>query len=182
MTNKTKAVCSYASITGKNAKSVDQLIASAISSVKSMREKVQVASVAVLMHAEKCGDYTKAQELVDGVGNGVNQNALVEFFVKYGGLIVDEEEGGFNGWKGATFIRDNFQNAKAQPWWELKKQSPYKGFNLHDELAKLLKRTQAANEKKDAAEEDGDEAVSSMISVNDNEYQMLVQLVNGSVA
>lgn len=175
--NQNTNVTSYAAITGKNAKSVDQLIASAISSVKSMRERVQVASIAVLIHAEKTGDYRKAQDLIDGLGNGVNQAALVEFFVKYGGLQVDEEEGGFNGWKGADYIRDNFQAAKAQAWWELKKQSPYKGFDLNEEIGKLIKRARAANDKLEDAEAQGIEDVISKITINPDQLEALNHLV-----
>jgi len=153
---KLKNVVSYANIIGKNAKSVDALIQAAVGSGKAMREKVQVAAVAILMHAEKHGDYTKANELVDGMGDGVNCAGLVEWFKKYGGLVVDEENKCFGGWSGAEYIRDNFKEAKASGWWELKKQSPWKGFDLEAELEKLLKRAQDANKKLAKAEQEGD--------------------------
>lgn len=180
--NQKTNVTSYAAITGKNAKTVDQLIASAISSVKSMRERVQVASIAVLMHAEKTGDYRKAQDLIDGLGNGVNQTALVEFFTKYGGLEVDEEEGGFSGWSGAEYIRSHFQAAKAQPWWELKKQSPYKGFNLQEEMIKLIKRARAANDKLEDAQAQGIEDVIEKISIDPDMLASMEEMLRSKVA
>ena len=53
-------------------KNVDQLIATAISSSNTMRKNVQIAAVHVLIHAAQHGDYSKAQILVDGLGDGVN--------------------------------------------------------------------------------------------------------------
>lgn len=157
MKNVNKNVCSYASLSGKNAKTVDQLIEQAITSAKSMREKVQIAGVAILMHAEKHGDYSKAQLLVDGLGNGINGAALVEWFVQYGGLIVAEEGTGFSGWKGAGHIKNHFEKAKSQAWWELKKQNPYKGYNLLDDLTNVIKRGTAALDKVEEAETSGDD-------------------------
>lgn len=153
---KLKNVCSYANVMGKKAKGIGVLIEDAIKSKKTMQERVQQAAIGVLFHAEEHGDYSYAQVLVDGLGNGINSRALVEFFVKYGGLVVDEEESGFSGWAGAEYIRKNFAQAKATPWWELKKKNPYAGFNLLDELAKVVKKAGNANSKLEKAGSDND--------------------------
>lgn len=168
--SKLKNVCSYAALSGKNAKTVDQLITAAIDSAKTMREKVQVAAIAILIHAEKCGDYTKANDLVNGLGDGVNGAAIVEWFVQFGGLIVDAEEpkNGFTGWNGKEYIKEQFQKAKATAWWELKKQSPWAGFDMAAEVEKLLKRYDNALKKVEAAKEAGE----------DDKVQELMQKIN----
>lgn len=117
---------------------VDKLILKAIDSAKTMRLKVQIAAIAVLHHAFKHGDYTKANDLVNGLGDGVHSAALVEFFVVYGGLIVNEDEQCFDAWQGKGYIKDNFDNAKATMWWELKKVNPWAGYDMYKQLEKLV--------------------------------------------
>ena len=121
----------------KTVKELDRQIELAIQSANTMKNRVQVAAVSILAHAEAHGDYTRAAVLVDGLGQGINGAALVEFFVKFGGLVVDAEEGGFSGWSGKEYIAENFEAAKAQPWFELKAVNPWAGYNLEDALTKL---------------------------------------------
>lgn len=159
---------SYAALSGKNAKTVDQLIQAAITSANTMRAKVQVAAVAVLIHAEKHGDYTKANDLVNGLGDGVNGAALVEWFCKFGGLKVDTEtpENGFTGWNGKEHIRANFSSAKAEMWWNLKKSSPWAGFNDIEAAKKVLTGYSNALKKVRAAEVEGDDAKAEELKAN----------------
>lgn len=165
-----KNVANYAVLSGKNAQSVDHVIETAIKSAKTMREKVQIAGVAILMHAEKHGDYSKAGVLVDGLGNGVNGAALVAWLIKFGGLEVGKVEvdgkkvDGFVGWKGKQHIRDNFAEAKAVAWWDFKQASPYKGFNLKDALTATIKQAKAAQAKIDDAKAEGDDDLAKMLS------------------
>lgn len=131
--------------------SVDRLIELAADSANTMQKKVQVAAVGVLVHAKKTGDYSKAQALIDALGSGVRSAALVDFFVKFGGLVVSEEEKGFSGWNGKAKV--DIEAAKAQMWWDLKVPNPYAGFNLKDALDKLLKSADQAS-KKEGSEAD----------------------------
>lgn len=80
---------------------------------------------------------------------------MVEFFVKFGGLKVDEEQGSFIGWSGGKFIEDAFNDAKATMWWDLKQQQPFKGFDLEAALQRVLKQHKDTLEKvKGMTEED----------------------------
>jgi len=119
-------------------KSVDQLINTAINSSNTMRKNVQIAAVHILIHAAKCGDYTKAQTLVDGLGQGVNARGLVEWFIKFGGLTVSEDATGFDGWQGKEYIKKNLDDAKSKMWFEFKPQNPYAGFNIVDAVTKTI--------------------------------------------
>lgn len=165
----TKNVCSYAALTGKNAKGVDALIADAVKSAKTMREKTQVAAVAVLMHAAKCGDYTKADVLVKGMGQGVHAQALVQWFEVFGGLvIVDVKDADgkvvdkkFGQWKGKDFLETQFNKnngPKQTAWWSFHNPKPYGGFDFMDYLRKGLAQADKAMQKINDAAEAGDDA------------------------
>ena len=179
-------VCSYALLEGAKKKSVDKLIELAINSLKTMREKVQVAAIAVLQHAEKHGDYSKAQVLVDGLGNGINKASLQKFFVDLGGLKLDADSGNFNGWQGAEYIKENFTLAKSTAWWSLKKAPDYKGCDLVVSLGKLVKTAEAALKKlEEVGIEHGtdSEEYITMLSVTNVDPDMikLINQVKGGV-
>tara|TARA_R110000824_G_scaffold331635_2_gene518283 strand:- start:1097 stop:1717 length:621 start_codon:yes stop_codon:yes gene_type:complete len=124
----------------KDASELTKLITTAIKSAQTMRVKVQQAAIGILYHAHKCGDWTAANDLVDGLGHGVKRDSLVEFFVVFGGLEVNEEAKAFAGWAGREHIQDNFDAAKDMMWWDFKKANPFKGFNAQAEMDKMLKR------------------------------------------
>lgn len=116
------------------------VVAKAVKDYQKGRRGVQNASVLVLIHAAKHGDYSQSQILCDGVGS----KSLVEWFKDFGGLVVEGDK--FVGWSGADHIRDNFEQAKAQMYWE------YKAVNIwggQDDLkaAKALVTKHKAAEK-----------------------------------
>lgn len=132
---------------------LDKAIATVARKAASLQQEIQVVSVGVLLHAHKHGDYTKAQLLIDSLGEGVRSKALVEWFMQFGGLLVgDTETGakGFSGWQGAEYIKAHIDEAKAKMWWLCKPEPPFAGFDFETELAKLIKRAersmQVANE------------------------------------
>ena len=160
----------------KDAVQVDSLIGKAVKSVNKARVDVQIAAVAILMHAEKHGDWTKANDLVKGLGNTINGKALVEWFVVYGGLVVDPEADQFSGWTSAQHIRDKFQDAKSKMWWELKVQSPFKGFDLEAALLKVCKDHAAVVAKMAAMPEEDQKKVK--LIVNDSTIKAVLGLCN----
>lgn len=136
-------------------KSVDTLIADAIKAAGSAKVKIQQAAVAILLHAYKHNDWRKANDLVEGLGNGVRRDSLVEWFKTYGGLAVDEQSKKFCDWKGPDHIKANIANAKEKDWAECKKENVWGGFDLKDSLAKVRKSAMAALAKVDKAREQG---------------------------
>lgn len=158
----------------KDVKELEKLQAKAIKSVQSARVAVQIAAVATIRHAYEHGDWTYAQTLVDGLGNTINGAALVEWFKKYGGLQADDN--GFIGWNGKDHIKNNFEEAKATMWWDLKKANPFKGFNLEQALQQVIKQHNAAKEKMDALSDEDKEKVS--FAVNDATIQAVLKLCN----
>ena len=137
-----------------SAAGVQKAIDQAVSSIRKGRVDVQKAAVLILLHAYKYGDWRKANDLVNALGSSINACALVEWFKTFGGLLVDEEAGAFDDWCGADFIKEYFQDAKATPWWTLKKPNPWKGFDLNAELQKVLRAYKRAQDKAAASEED----------------------------
>ena len=132
-------------------KTVDQLIATAIAASAKSDQAIQDAAVAVLIHAEKHGDYTKANTLVFGLGKGARVTSLAAWFAKFGGLLTEDDLAttktgeGFVDWVGADFIRTNFTAAKAEMWYMTKKApDPFKGFDLKAHLTTQLKAARKA--------------------------------------
>lgn len=119
-------------------------IASAVNSASAMRNKVQVAAVAILYHANKHNDWSHANALIDQLGNGVKRDSLVAWFEDLGGLVRgDKPADGFVSWKGPEHIQDNYQRAMYgdKMWYEYKKDSGgFSGYCLEEELKKVIKR------------------------------------------
>ncbi len=136
----------------------------AIKSAQTMRNLVQQASIAILHHAFKCGDYTEANYLVEGLGHGVKRDSLVEFFVKFGGLKIDEDAQAFSGWQGKDYIKANFEDAKKQMWWDLIQTNPFKGFDIDEKIGQLLKAAAKTHKKLDGMPEEHKEMVHMTIS------------------
>lgn len=160
----------------KDAAELARMCAKAVKSVQSARVSVQQAAVAVLWHALKHGDYTAATSLVNDLGNTINGKALIEFFVKFGGLKVDAETNSFTGWKGKDFIEENFNDAKATMWWDLKLQQPFKGFDLEAALQQVIKRHKETQEKLVGLTEEDKAKVK--LTVNDATIQQVLALCN----
>ena len=164
-------------VSPKNMKELSTLISEAIESANTMKAKVQITAVAILMHAEKHGDYTGANALVFGLGDGVNTAALVEFFIKFGGLTVgDNPKDGFVGWQKAEYIRENFEMAKKTMWWTFKKVNPFAGFDIASEAERLIKKADKMIATRRKAELEGDMDTVNLIKVNDEQYKLLMAL------
>lgn len=159
----------------KNATELNKIIQSGIKSASTMRTKVQQAAVAILYHAYKCGDWTSANALVEGLGHGVKRDSLVEFFTVNGGLTIAEGAKEFTGWKGADFIKEKFEEAKENMWWDYKKQNPFAGFEAQKEFDKLIKRMESMQKM---ANDDPDAAEKIHLEVNEAAVRKLMGLVN----
>ena len=109
---------------------------------QTLRNQAQICAVAIVEHTVKTGDWTKANDLVDALGKGVNQKAMVEFFVQTLGLVVDEENKCFGSRDKKHTIK--VADAKALMWFDLKQSNPFAGFDLNEELIKLLKKAEKA--------------------------------------
>lgn len=116
---------------------VDTAINAAIKATGASKRLIQEACIAILIHAEKHGDWSKANTLVEGLPDSIRKDSLVQWFIKFGGL--ETSAANFVSWQGADYIRSNFQEAKETYWDDVKKpNNPWKGFNLDDEIKRLI--------------------------------------------
>lgn len=138
--------------------SVDTLIDNAVAASHNAGDLIQTAAVACLIHAVAHGDWTKCQTLTNrlasALSKGMRSQSLVAWFVKYGGLLTsdsldtDKTGEGFVDWRGADFIRENFEAAKSEKWFDAKKAAdPFKGFDLQAGIANLIRQAEKAAKK-----------------------------------
>jgi len=144
--------------TTATAVSVDTLIDNAVAASHNASDLIQAAAVACLMHAVAHGDWTKCQSLTSrlatSLSKGMRLTSLVAWFRKYGGMLTEDDMStdktgeGFVDWKGAEYIRANFEAAKNEKWFDTKKApDPYKGFDLQAGIVNLIKQAEKAAKK-----------------------------------
>lgn len=160
----------------KDAAELDKMCVQAVKSVETARIRIQQAAIGVLHHAWKHGDYSAANTLVTGLGNTINGKALVEFFVRFGGLKINAEGKAFEGWSGKEFIEGKFSDAKEQMWWELKQQQAFKGFDIEQALQRIIKQHKETQEKIVGLTPEDQAKVN--LKVTDATMQQLFALVN----
>lgn len=122
-------------------KQIDAEITSVVDASKTLQSRIQELAVAIMLHTYNHGDYSRAQTLVDSLGEGVRRSALVAWFHK-AGLDVDEQKGfvGFN----KPVMEKNWADVKASPWYSMKPERPFEGFDMKAELERLIKKAEKA--------------------------------------
>lgn len=127
-----------------NAKAIDVAIKSIASRGKTLERDIHVAAVSCLNHADKHGDVTLAQKLVDAVPSLVRKNALRDWFMAHGKFSYDMTEKTLkHNSKGKTQL----QVAIDTPFWEFKPEAEYKPLDLQAAILQLVKRAEHAIEK-----------------------------------
>lgn len=120
---------------------IDKEIIAVVDASKTLQSRIQELAVGIMLHAYNHGDYTRAQTLVEQLGEGVRRSALVAWFNK-AGLDVDEAKGfvGFN----KKVMEKNWAEVKATAWYAMKPERPFEGFDLKAELERLIKKAEKA--------------------------------------
>lgn len=158
----------------KNVDELNSLQDKAIKAVVSARVQIQVALIATILHMGQHGDWKVAERLVEGLGNTVNGKAIVDFFQKYGNLVVSDT--GFVGFKEKDYksaIGKLLDEAKATMWWTLKIQNPYGGFSLEQKLEQVIRESKAAQARAIKHPED---APKIDVAVNEATIRTLLQI------
>lgn len=133
---------------------LDDMIAKVIKASGTLQDQIQKVGIAIMAHAYKHGDYSRATTLVNGLGSGVRKAALVEWFYR-AGLKVDEQTDAFIGWQGAAFIEKHWARITETKWYDCKPENVWGGFDLNAELAKLIKRAEQAGKKAESLRQAG---------------------------
>ena len=155
----------------KDAAALDKAIEATVKKAHSLRNEIQNVAVGIILHAYHHGDYTRAESFTHQLGEGVRGKALVDWFVQFGGLIVGEHEdgkSGFVGWKGADFIKENIDKAKATMWWTCKPEAAFDGFDLQDALEKLIAKAEKAMSKANELRHEGRDEDANKVVVPQN--------------
>lgn len=149
-------------------------IEAVIAQSNTMQESIQAVAIDVLLHAYKHGDYSFANTLVKGLGKGIRATALVEWFTKFGGLTVGNNQ--FESWKGKEHIKANLQAAKEQKWWTLKPENVFAGYDFDAQLAKLIKKAEEMRAAEAKYRNEGDTKKADAIKVDSAKLAALSQL------
>lgn len=123
------------------AKAIDTAIKSINTRGKSLQRDIHIAAVSCMNHADKHGDVTLAQKLVDAVPTLARKNALRDWFIAHGKFSYDATE------KSLTFNKKgttNLEAAIATPFWEFKQEAEYVPFDLQAAILTLVKRADKA--------------------------------------
>jgi len=141
----------------KTVEDIDTAIAGAITAAKTMKLKIQYGAIGCMIMAAMPGkdesgkDFAdlaceRANYLVNQVGAGVHGAGLVKFLVYRCGFKVNEadKKAGFVDVAKAEWIRKSLEEAKTTIWWSYSPDMPFKGFDLAQELDKVLKRADNA--------------------------------------
>lgn len=123
------------------AKAIDTAIKSINTRGKSLQRDIHVAAVSCLNHADKHGDVTLAQKLVDAVPTLARKNALRDWFIAHGKFSYDATE------KVLTFNKKGttqLEQAIAMPFWEFKQEAAYVPFDIQAAILTLVKRAEKA--------------------------------------
>ena len=157
---------------------LDKVIAGAIEAAKTMKKKVQYAAIGCMILSAKDSDLAieKANYLVDQLGAGVKGEGLVKYMVQVCGFEINEaaRDEGFTRTKGEDFVRSQLEKAKAKPWWDFAPATPFKGFNLLEEINRVLDR---AEKMREMAEKD--ETKAEQISVDVDMLETMSALLGG---
>lgn len=149
MTAKTTATIAKPTMT---AAAMDKAIAGVIADSAKLQDRIQEVAVAIMLHCYAHNEFLRAQTLVDGLGKGMRRTALVEWF-QQAGLKVSKEEGKFNGFNQKK-MEDKWTKCLAEPWYTMKPENPFAGFDLEAELKRLIAKAEKAMKKdKDIPEE-----------------------------
>tara|TARA_R110000851_G_scaffold225926_1_gene378698 strand:+ start:1669 stop:2175 length:507 start_codon:yes stop_codon:yes gene_type:complete len=153
----------------KDTAGLNKMIDSATLSAKTMQTKVQIALVAIIKHTIDHNDYSGFNKLVNDMPNGVNTKAIVEYITVMTGLQVDEAGKCFIGKVDKKLMTEKFQDAKSIMWHSFKPQTPFAGFDLNAEIAKLIKKCETMGKK------EGDDK--DKVTVDVAQLQALVKVV-----
>jgi len=139
-----------------------------------LKDRIQIAAVGCLMHLGKHGNKPhvceSATNLINGLGQGIQTKALIEWFVEFG-LIVDTE-------KGESFVDANidklkgkFEEAKKTHWVSFAPKKLWAGFSFDDKLEALFKGAEDAQARALKSE---DEA--KVVDIDTNKLQLMQAL------
>ena len=174
----TKATQTVKYTTFKDVAELDKEILNTCKAAHTLQARIQNVSVAILLHAYQHGDWTRCNTLVHGLPDGIKRKALVEWFVKFGGLVIDEGAKEFTSWNGKEHVKANFEEAKSVMWWTFAPEKPFAGFDLKTELTKLLDKATKAQATAAKLRQEGKAGEADKVQVQPEQLAIIKNMLN----
>lgn len=172
----------------KNTDTLTSYVSDTIQSAKTLKDKIQVAAVGILMHVGRHGDKPTgcrlANQLVNDLGKGIQTKALADYFLAFGAQLADDNKS-FADWdiemlkarfnKSSTNPKAIREGAKNTHWATFAPESPWSGFKLDDKLESLLKQAGKAQERASSNPEEA-----TVVDINTDKLDLLSIVSNMS--
>lgn len=130
----------------EGATAINAAISAIAKTGKTLERAVHIAAVSTLVHADKHGDITLANKLVDAIPSMARKNALRDWYLAHGKFDYSQET------KALTYKRTGktkLDEAMATPFWEFKPEKAYVPFDLTGAIVKLVTKANKAHEHGD---------------------------------
>lgn len=119
---------------------VNEAIAKISKAGKAFEKLIHSAACSVLYHADKHGDITLANKLIEALPNMARKNALRDWLMAYGKFAYDATN--------KAMIYDKTKTtdqsaAEAEPFWTFKPEAAYKPLDLMAEIKRLVAKIDA---------------------------------------
>lgn len=124
---------------GTSAKELDKGVNMLVTQAANQRKAVQALGIALVVYAagKGSGNVSRIKTLVDGLGDGVRRDSLVEWFAKGG---VTFNEAGDISFNKAVAKDGGLQAMKELAWWEAKAApNPFQPKQFHEHLLGALR-------------------------------------------
>lgn len=131
-----------ATIKFEKAADLSKAIESIATRGKKLQEDIHSAAVSCLYHADKHGDVTLMQKLIEAVPAMSRKNALIAWCLEFGKFAASDDG------RSVVYSKEGVTDIEAgatTPFWEFKPEAPFKAFDLQEELAKLIKKAEKAS-------------------------------------
>ncbi len=127
----------------EKAKNVRDQISLVKSRSKKLDDQIHTIAVSCLWHADKHGDVTLMQELIESMGKSQRRNAVIGWANAFGKFQPNEKG------KNVDYCKTNttdIEGAIETSPWDFTPEQAFKPFDMQAELKKLLKRATKASE------------------------------------
>lgn len=142
------------------AKAIDTAIKSVATRGKKIDADIHKIAVSCLVHADKHGDVTLAQKLVQAMPKSGRANALKDWFLAFGKFTYDSTSKSLAYDKKAVTLTEE---AISMPFWEFKPEPEYVPFDINARIARLVKDAEKASAKGEKVPAETLKALSALV-------------------
>lgn len=141
---------------------------------RKLMENINLCAASCIVHGVVHGQVTPMNDLINAMGDGLRANAMRKFFEGCGPVTWDDEDKRlvYDRSKATALKRDynkdkvKFTSALVrEPYYKFSPPAPYAGFNLVEELERLIKRAEDAPSALNKAKEKGRE-IEGKVDIN----------------